>query len=138
VGEPTFIAMKRVVSRAGHEFVGIARGRTGPHRDLRDRILLVAFATVIAAMIGSALIYWFEHGATGSEIATVGDSIFWTTTQLLTVSSQMRVPTSTGGRIVDVFLELYAITVVTTLAGSWGAFFHHQTRQRWGDPVRSS
>ena len=129
--------MKQAVGRAGHELAGIARGRTGPHRDLRDRILLVGLATLIASAIGSALIYAFEHGANGSEIANVGDAIFWTTCQLLTVSSQMQVPLSTGGRIVDVFLELYAITVVTTLAGSWGAFFHHQTRQRWGDPPLS-
>lgn len=123
--------MNRVVARARHDLMGIARGKEGAHRDLRDRILLVLFATLIADLIGSSLVYGFEHGATGSEIATVGDSIFWTTCQLLTVSSQMRVPVSTGGRIVDVFLELYAITVVTTLAGSWGAFFHHQTRTRW-------
>lgn len=130
--------MKRVVSRAGHGLADIARGREGPHRDLRDRILLVALATLIADVIGSSLVYWFEHNATGSEIATVGDSIFWTSCQLLTVSSQVRAPLSTGGRILDVFLELYAITVVTTLAGSWGAFFHHQTRQRYGDPQRSA
>jgi mannose/fructose/N-acetylgalactosamine-specific phosphotransferase system component IID len=99
--------------------------------------LLVGLATLIANVIGSALIYAFEHGANGSEIANVGDAIFWTSCQLLTVSSQMQVPLSTGGRVVDVFLELYAITVVTTLAGSWGAFFHHQTRQRWGDPPLS-
>jgi hypothetical protein len=123
--------MKRLVAQARRELMGIARGREGAHRDLRDRILLVMLATLIADLVGSSLVYAFEHRATGSEIATVGDSIFWTTCQLLTISSQMRVPLSTGGRIVDVFLELYAITVVTTLAGSWGAFFHHQTRKRW-------
>ena len=130
--------MKGVVARAGHDLMGIARGKDGAHRDLRDRILLVLLATLIADLIGSSLVYGFEHGATGSEIATVGDSIFWTSCQLLTVSSQVRAPMSTGGRIVDVFLELYAITVVTTLAGSWGAFFHHQTRKRYGDPQRSA
>jgi hypothetical protein len=112
--------------------MGIARGIEGPHRDLRDRILLVLFATLIVDAIGSSLVYGFERGTTGSEIATLGDSIFWTSCQLLTVSSQVKAPLSTEGRIVDVFLELYAITVVTTLAGSWGAFFHHQTRQRYG------
>jgi hypothetical protein len=130
--------MRRVVARAGHEFWDIARGKEGPHSDLRDRILLVLLATLIADLIGSVLVYGFEHGATGTEIVTFGDSVFWTSCQLLTVSSQLRVPLSTGGRIVDVFLELYAITVVTTLAGSWGAFFHHRTRQRWGDPQRSA
>jgi hypothetical protein len=123
--------MKRALRRAGRELWGIAVGREGPHRDLRDRILIVLVVTVAADLIGSALIYSFEHGVDRSEIATFGDSIFWTTCQLLTVSSQLRAPLSTGGRIVDVFLELYAITVVTTLAGSWGAFFHHQTRMRW-------
>jgi hypothetical protein len=124
--------MKSVIARAGHELMGIARGIEGPHRDLRDRILLVLFATLIADVVGSLVVYGFEHGASGSEIATLGDGVFWTSCQLLTVSSQMTVPVSTGGRIVDVFLELYAITVVTTLAGSWGAFFHHQTQKRWG------
>jgi hypothetical protein len=130
--------MKTVVARAGHELMGIVRGIEGPHRDLRDRILLVLGATLIADLIGSSLVYWFEHDANGSEIVTFGDSVFWTSCQLLTVSSQLRVPLSTGGRIVDVFLELYAITVVTTLAGSWGAFFHHQTRMRWRDGQRSA
>jgi len=130
--------MRSVIARAGHELMAIARGVEGPHRDLRDRILLVLFATLIADVVASLLMYGFEHGATRSEIATVGDSIFWTSCQLLTVSSQMTVPVSTGGRIVDVFLELYAITVVTTLAGSWGAFFHQQTRKRWGDAQRST
>jgi hypothetical protein len=118
--------------------MGIARGIEGPHRDLRDRILLVLFATLIADLIGCSLVYWFEHDANGTEIVTLGDTVFWTTCQLLTVSSQLRGPLSTGGRIVDVFLELYAITVVTTLAGSWGAFFHHQTRKRWGEGQQRS
>ena len=32
-------------------------------------------------------------------------------------------PVTTGGRIVDVFLMAYAITIVATLAGSFGSFF---------------
>jgi hypothetical protein len=123
--------MKSALHRARHELLGIARGWEGPHRDLRDRILIIALLTLVADVVGSSLVYWFEHGASGSDIATFGDSIFWTTCQLLTVSSQLRAPLSTGARVVDVCLELYAITVVTTLAGSWGAFFHHQTRRRW-------
>jgi hypothetical protein len=126
------------VRRAGHELWGIARGVEGPHRDLRDRIVIIVVLILIADVAGSALVYLFEHGARGSEVTNIGDSVFWTTCQLLTVSSQLSTPLTTGGRVVDVFLELYAITVVTTLAGSWGAFFHHQTRKRWGDPQRSA
>ena len=67
----------------------------------------------------------FERNARGSEIANYGDSVFWTTAQLLTVSSQMPNPVTTGGRIVDVVLMAFAITVVATLAGSFGTFFRH-------------
>jgi hypothetical protein len=43
--------------------------------------------------------------------------------QLLTVSSQMSNPATTGGRIVDIFLELTAITFVTAIAGAFAKFF---------------
>jgi hypothetical protein len=32
---------------------------------------------------------------------------------------------TTGGRIVDIALEAFAITVVASLAGSFGSFFRH-------------
>ena len=89
--------------------------------------LLAAIAVLTLALdiAGSVLIYAFEHDSNG-PIATFGDSVFWTTTQLLTVSSQLNVPETTGGKIVDVVLEFWAITAVTTLAGSWGAFLLHR------------
>jgi hypothetical protein len=127
-----------MVARAVHELMGIMRGIEGPHRDLRDRILLVGLATLIVDVIGISIVYAFERGTTGTEIATLGDSIFWTSCQLLTVSSQVKAPLSTEARILDVFLELYAITVVTTLAGSWGAFFHYQTRKRYEGQQQST
>lgn len=75
--------------------------------------------------IGTALMLGFEDGARGSEITNLGDALFWTTAQLLTVSSQMKVPVTTSGRIVDVVLEAFSITVVASLAGSFGSFFRH-------------
>jgi GDP-mannose 6-dehydrogenase len=55
-------------------------------------------------------------------VGTVGSALFWTTTQLLTVSSSFKNPISSGGRILDVFMEAYAIIVIATLAGALGAF----------------
>jgi hypothetical protein len=51
-----------------------------------------------------------------------GGAAFWTTTQLLTVSSQIKNPISAGGRILDVLMEIYAITVIAMLAGAIGSF----------------
>lgn len=64
----------------------------------------------------------FEQGEKGSDIHSVFQSFFWVTTQLLTVSSQMPNPVTTGGRIVDIFLQVWAITVVATVAASFAAF----------------
>jgi hypothetical protein len=41
---------------------------------------------------------------------------------LTTVSSQMPNPVTTAGRVLDVLLEVWAISVVATLAASLAAF----------------
>jgi hypothetical protein len=32
--------------------------------------------------------------------------------------------------VIDILLELYAITIVTAMAGSFGAFFHRRSLER--------
>jgi voltage-gated potassium channel len=97
---------------------------------LRSRLIFLLFATVILDAVASVLIFFFERHAPGTEITTFGDSVFWTSTQLLTVSSQLPNPISTPARILDVFLQAYAISAVGFLAGSFGAFFHHRGMER--------
>ena len=91
----------------------------------------IAAATIVMDALGTLLVYVFERDARGTQITNLGDALFWTTAQLLTVSSQVSAPLTTGGRIVDVVLMLFAMTVVTALAGSFGAFFFH-TREETG------
>ncbi len=112
---------------AGREARAIVRGETATHLHFRQRVTAIALASLAIDVVGALLIYMFEHGkAAPNGIETLGDAIFWTTAQLLTVSSQMPNPVTTGGRIVDLILELWAITAVTALAGSFGAFFHRR------------
>jgi hypothetical protein len=59
----------------------------------------------------------------GSDIHSFTDALFFSTVQLLTVSSQMRNPVTGGGRIVDIVLEIWAISAVTAVAGSFASFF---------------
>ena len=66
--------------------------------------------------------FLLERHAPQTEVKTFGSAAFWTTTQLLSVSSQLKNPISLGGRILDVFMEIYAITVIATLAGAVGSF----------------
>jgi hypothetical protein len=93
------------------------------HRRLVGRLLLVLVLTLFVDGLGTVAIYIFERGARGGDIHTIGDALFFTTVQLLTVSSQIRNPLTTGGRIVDVALELWAVIVVAGSAGALAAFF---------------
>jgi hypothetical protein len=108
----------------------VGRAATVTHLHLRDRLVAIAAVTIVVDLIGSVVVLLFERHAEGTQIEHLGDSLFWTTTQLLTVSSQLPNPISTGGRIFDVFLQLYAITVVATLAGAFGAFFNRRSLER--------
>jgi len=121
--------------RAGsREVVKIAHAATPTHEHLRSRLAFLFGATVILDAVASVLIFGFERHAAGTEITTFGDSVFWTSTQLLTVSSQLPNPISTPARVLDVFLQAYAISAVAILAGSFGAFFHRRGMER--DPPR--
>jgi hypothetical protein len=93
------------------------------HRRLVARLVIVLLATVVTDAVGSVLIYVFERHAKGTEITSFGDAVFFTTVQLLTVSSQIKNPLTTAGRVVDVFLEVWAVIVVAGSAGAIAAFF---------------
>jgi len=93
------------------------------HRRLFARLLLVLIVTVVVDAVGSVLIYFFERHAKQTEIASFGDAVFFTTVQLLTVSSQIKNPLTPAGRIVDVVLEVWAVIVVAGSAGAMASFF---------------
>ena len=112
----------RVVSEAWAELKRVVSAETRPHGRLRDHIVLILTLTLGVDLICAALAYVLEHDQHGTQIKSFGSALFWTTTQLLTVSSQLPNPISAGGRVLDVFMELWAITVVASLAGAIGAF----------------
>ena len=65
----------------------------------------------------------FESGLHGSDVHGFADALFFSTYQILTVSSSMKNPLTTAGQVVDVILEIWAVFVVTAVAGSFASFF---------------
>jgi multisubunit Na+/H+ antiporter MnhG subunit len=114
--------LARVLGATIGEVRDVFRASTPTHERLRDQLVGVALATIGIDLICALLAFLFERGAAQTQIKTLGSALFWTSTQLLTVSSSMQNPISTPGRVLDVAMEVYAITVVATLAGSLGAF----------------
>jgi len=93
------------------------------HRRLIARLLLVLVATAVVDIVGTVAIYFLERHAKQGEIHNLFDAFFFTTVQLLTVSSQIPNPLTTGGRVVDIFLEVWAVIVVAGSAGAVASFF---------------
>ena len=117
----------RPLRQALSELHKVARAATRTHRRLRDRLVTIALATLGIDLICAVAAFMLERHAAQTEIKTFGSAFFWTSTQLLTVSSQMKNPITTGGRVLDVFMEAYAITVIAALAASMGAFVHKRS-----------
>jgi hypothetical protein len=125
--------MAEHVRSAVREAMDVARGRSATHVHLRGRLAALLIATLALDAVASVLVFLFERHAPDTEITSFGDALFWTSTQLLTVSSQLPNPISPAARVLDVFLQAYAISAVAVLAGSFGAFFHRRGEER--DPL---
>jgi hypothetical protein len=93
------------------------------HRRLLARLVIAFSLTLVVDLAGALLVWKWESGIRGSDIHGFGDSLFFATVQVLTVSSSLKNPLTGVGKVVDVLLELWAIGVVTALAGSFSTFF---------------
>src|SRR3954469_13944715 len=120
--------VEQPMRRTAHGLLLTLRAATPAHADLRSRILGVLLVSVVVDVLAAGAAWAFEHDQ--GEITTFWNALFWTTTQMLTVSSQFPNPLTTGGKILDVGLELYAVVVVTSMAGTFASFFHRRARER--------
>ena len=102
------------------------------HGRLLARIIIVLVLTLVVDAFGTLLIYAFERNAARTEVHTLFDAFFFSTVQLLTVSSQLRNPVTTAGRLVDIFLEIWAVLVVAGFAGAVSSFFMAADRRSRG------
>jgi ABC-type cobalamin transport system permease subunit len=93
------------------------------HRRLLARLFIALGLTAAVAVIGTVLIYLFENDKKGGDVHGLGDAVFFTLVQLLTVSSSLKNPVTAAGKAVDIVLEAWAIFVVTAVAGSFASFF---------------
>jgi len=118
-----------VLRSAAREFRDVLSAATTTHRRLRDQLVTIIVATVGADLLCAIVAFLLERHSAQTEIKTLGSAAFWTTTQMLTVSSQIKNPISVGGRILDVFMEIYAISVIATLAGALGSFLQKRGQE---------
>ena len=108
--------------------VAVARASTRTHYHLRNRLMIIFGSTAIFAVLCTFVVYFTERHAHGTEISTLFDSFLFTTSQLLTGSSVAN-PQTDLGKLLELIFDLWAITAVASLAGSFGAFFHARSKE---------
>jgi hypothetical protein len=108
--------------------MAVARASSKTHYHLRRRILIIFGTTAVFALFCTLVVYLTEHNAKHTEIHSLWDSFLFSTSQLLTGSSVAN-PRTNLGKILELVFDLWAITVVASLAGSFGAFFHARSKE---------
>jgi Na+/melibiose symporter-like transporter len=116
------------VKNAHREMMAVVQGQTKTHTHLRRRLLTIFLATAFIAVISTLVVYFTESGAKHTEIHNLFDAFLFSTSQLLTASS-VAAPKTNFGKVLELFFDIWAITVVATLAGSFGAFFHQRSKE---------
>jgi phosphotransferase system glucose/maltose/N-acetylglucosamine-specific IIC component len=129
---PVEPGLKAGLKRLRSEVRLIARGASPTHIALRFRLVFLVLATLALDVVGTAVMYTLEHDNHASGFHTVFGAFFWVSAQLTTVSSQMPNPVTAGGKVMDLVLQAWAVSVVATLAASLASFFlarHHERKE---------
>jgi len=98
------------------------------HRRLLARLLLLVGATLVVDVVATIANYYLERHARQTDIKSVFDAFFYTSVQLLTISSSLKNPISSGGKVVDLFLELWGVLAIAGSAGAMASFFQSGDR----------
>jgi hypothetical protein len=93
------------------------------HERLVARLLIALVLTIVIDLLAAVLVWHFERHAKGTEVHTYGQAVFFTTVQVFSVSSSLKNPITVAGRVIDVFLEAWAVFVITAVGGSFASFF---------------
>ena len=82
----------------------------------------VAALTFLVLLLGAAGIYAFEREAEPIMLDSYGDALWWTAMLLTTIGTDYW-PRSPEGRLLTLFLSLYALGILGYITASLAAFF---------------
>lgn len=108
--------------------MAVVRGATDTHTYLRGRLVTITLVTVIVGIVSTVIVYFAERHAHGTQIHDLFDAFLFAMSQLLTASS-VAAPVTDPIKLLELIFDIFAIFVVATLAGSFGAFFHRRNQE---------
>jgi hypothetical protein len=120
----------RPIRRLPAELGRVARpADSRAHQLLRDRLVVLAFLTVVVWVVCTIAMFFFERHAQGTDIHNGWQAAYWTASQMTAIGSGFANPRSTPAYVLDMLLKLYAVVIVASLAGAMGAFFVHRREE---------
>jgi hypothetical protein len=96
-------------------------GREDRHRRLHGRLLAVLVLTLVLDVLTSALMWSLETTTDGLN-RSVWKAFLWTSSQMLAGGSSLQA-SSVMGHVIEVVLQMYMVTVVAAVAGSFASYF---------------
>jgi voltage-gated potassium channel len=108
-----------------------ARGR------LANRAALAAaFLAVLVVSLGSVVMLWAEEGRPGSNIETLGESLWWAFVTVFTVGYGDFTPVTSAGRVIGVIMMFVGVGVIAIFTASVATRFLSARDSRQGIPGR--
>ena len=111
-----------LMRRTGRELRAVLRAETPTHRRYRDHLTVIVAATIGVDLVCTVLAYLLERHAAGTEIDSLGSAFSGVSTELLTVSSSIRIRSPSAAAPSTSSWRHTRSAVVATLAGATGAF----------------
>jgi voltage-gated potassium channel len=111
------------------------RGSRALGRFMRaSRLGYVSAVTAIVVLVSAAAMLFLERDASGSQIRTYGDALWWSAALVTTVAGNLQ-PVTPGGRILAVMTMLYSVVVFGYLVSQAVVFIQPQAAPSRG-PVQ--
>jgi len=88
----------------------------------KERFFLILGITIVILFCGAAALYLFEHQV-NKTVASLGDAIYWAVISMTTTGYGDIVPSTTGGRLVAVFVVLSGLFLLSMVTATVASVF---------------
>jgi voltage-gated potassium channel len=104
----------------------------------RGNLIRFLGAALLLVLNGAIAVYFYERGATGSNIHTLGDSVWWALVTVTTVGYGDYYPVTTFGRIAAVLIMAIGLLTLAVVTAQVASSFVDQNRRSPDDPTDAS
>jgi len=89
----------------------------------RGTFVVVGLMSLIAVLLATIAVFEFEHGATGANIHSAGDALWWAFATITTIGYGDHFPVTVAGRVVAVVLVVFGLSFFGTFTAYVATFF---------------